>query len=285
MGARAYRVLFAALSLPLATVAVVYFINHRYDGVPLWNLRGAPGVHGAVWVANFVSFFFLYPSTFNLLEARRRLCWPVAAAACLLQLLGMGMMQWCAASSNTPARSRPPHGAQVAAVDEPKLHMWETGVMRITRHPQALGQALWCAAHTAWIGSSFMVATSAALMAHHVFGCWHGDFRLRRKYGAVRRARRRECDRHISDSCLCGNMWAWLMLPKGHVIVCCRGVMRWLDAQQYPSIANPGRACSWHAAWAGFCCTGLAGADSGAFPLAPDKKATCSYINKLGLIP
>ena len=185
VGARAYRVLFAALSLPLATVAVVYFINHRYDGVPLWNLRGAPGVHEAVWVANFVSFFFLYPSTFNLLEARRRLCWPVFAAACLLQLLEMGMMKRCAASSNKPASSRPSHGAQVAAVDEPKLHMWETGVMRITRHPQALGQALWCAAHTAWIGSSFMVATSAALMAHHVFGCWHGDFRLRRKYSAV----------------------------------------------------------------------------------------------------
>lgn len=25
---------------------------------------------------------------------------------------------------------------QVAAVDQPKLHMWETGIMRITRHPQ-----------------------------------------------------------------------------------------------------------------------------------------------------
>ena len=49
---------------------------------------------------------------------------------------------------------------QVAAVDEPKLHMWETGVMRITRHPQSFGQALWCFAHTLWIGSSFMVATS-----------------------------------------------------------------------------------------------------------------------------
>lgn len=71
MGARAYRVLFAAVSLPLAVVAVVFFINHRYDGVPLWNLRGSPGVHGAVWAANFVSFFFLYPSTFNLLEACR----------------------------------------------------------------------------------------------------------------------------------------------------------------------------------------------------------------------
>ena len=30
-----------------------------------------------------------------------------------------------------------------------------------------------------------MVATSAALMAHHLFSCWHGDFRLRRKYGEV----------------------------------------------------------------------------------------------------
>ena len=32
---------------------------------------------------------------------------------------------------------------QVAAVDEPKLHLWETGVMRITRHPQMLGQLIW----------------------------------------------------------------------------------------------------------------------------------------------
>lgn len=32
---------------------------------------------------------------------------------------------------------------QVAAVDEPKLHMWETGIMRITRHPQMVGQGLW----------------------------------------------------------------------------------------------------------------------------------------------
>ena len=70
MGARAYRVLFAGLSLPLAVAAVVYFINHRYSGVPLWNLRGVPGVHATVWLTSLVSFFFLYPSTFNLLEVR-----------------------------------------------------------------------------------------------------------------------------------------------------------------------------------------------------------------------
>ncbi len=28
-------------------------------------------------------------------------------------------------------------------MDEPKLHLWETGVMRITRHPQMVGQAIW----------------------------------------------------------------------------------------------------------------------------------------------
>lgn len=70
IGARAYRVLFASISLPLAVVAVVFFINHRYDGIPLWNLRQVPGTHEFVWLLNFVSFFFLYPSTFNLLEVR-----------------------------------------------------------------------------------------------------------------------------------------------------------------------------------------------------------------------
>lgn len=68
IGARAYRVIFALVSLPLATVALVYFINHRYDGTPLWNVRGVPGVHEAVWAMNFISFYFLYPSTFNILE-------------------------------------------------------------------------------------------------------------------------------------------------------------------------------------------------------------------------
>ncbi|GAB4819560.1 hypothetical protein N2152v2_006606 [Parachlorella kessleri] len=139
IGARAYRVVFALASLPLAVAAVVYFINHRYDGVALWNVRGQPFVHEAVWGLSFLSFFFLYPSTFNILE--------------------------------------------VAAVDEPKLHMWETGVMRITRHPQMLGQLIWCLAHTLWVGSSFMVVTSLGLMAHHLLGCWHGDYRLKRKYG------------------------------------------------------------------------------------------------------
>jgi uncharacterized membrane protein len=112
--------MFGAVSLPLATVAVFYFINHRYDGTPLWNVQSLPGLHTALWIANFVSFLFLYPSTFNLLE--------------------------------------------VAAVDKPKLHLWETGVTRITRHPQAWGQLLWCVAHTIWIGNSFMVSPPQAVL-------------------------------------------------------------------------------------------------------------------------
>ena len=68
IGARAYRVIFAAISLPLAVLAVVYFINHRYDGTALWYLRRQPFIEPLCWILNFISFYFLYPSTFNLLE-------------------------------------------------------------------------------------------------------------------------------------------------------------------------------------------------------------------------
>ena len=75
--------IFALVSLPLAALALVYFINHRYSGTPLWNVRGEPGVHELVWVLNFISFFFLYPSTFNILEVR--LC--IQAPGGILHLL------------------------------------------------------------------------------------------------------------------------------------------------------------------------------------------------------
>jgi hypothetical protein len=61
-------VVFALVSLCLAVVPIAYFINHRYDGLQLWNVQGVPGVHSAVWAVSFLSFFFLYPSTFNILE-------------------------------------------------------------------------------------------------------------------------------------------------------------------------------------------------------------------------
>ncbi|KAE9604823.1 putative zeta-carotene isomerase [Lupinus albus] len=139
IGERAFRVLFAGVSLPLAVSTIVYFINHRYDGIQLWQVQDVPGVHQLVWLSNFISFFFLYPSTFNLLE--------------------------------------------VAAVDKPKLHLWETGIMRITRHPQMVGQVMWCVAHTVWIGNSVAVAASFGLIGHHLFGVWNGDRRLAIRYG------------------------------------------------------------------------------------------------------
>lgn len=139
IGARLYRVLFALVSLPLATVLIIYFFNHRYDGLQLWSLRGIPAITNSVWILSAISFIFLYPSTFNLLE--------------------------------------------VAAIKKPEVHLHESGIIRITRHPQMVGQIIWCVAHTLWIGSSFMVVTSVGLILHHLFGVWHGDRRLRARHG------------------------------------------------------------------------------------------------------
>jgi uncharacterized membrane protein len=139
VGARLYRVFFALVSLPLATVLIIYFMNHRYDGLQLWQLQGVPGVEGAVWTLSAISFIFLYPATFNLLE--------------------------------------------IAAIQKPQVHLFETGIIRITRHPQMVGQVIWCVAHALWLGTTFMLVTSAGLILHHLFGVWHGDRRLQARYG------------------------------------------------------------------------------------------------------
>ena len=139
IGARAWRVIFACVSLPLALSCISYFINHCHEGALLWNLHGVPGLHLACWITDFISFFLLYPSTFNLLE--------------------------------------------IAAVEKPQLHLYETGIIRITRHPQAIGQILWCLAHTLWIGTSVTLSASVMLVAHHIFSMWHGDMRLKDKHG------------------------------------------------------------------------------------------------------
>lgn len=142
VGARAWRVLFAVVSLPLSLSCISYFVNHAHEGTQLWDLTSAPGheyIHAACFVTDFVSFLLLYPSTFNLLE--------------------------------------------VAAIKKPELHLWETGVIRITRHPQAVGQVMWCIAHSAWIGSSTAISASSVLVAHHLFSMWHGDRRLKETHG------------------------------------------------------------------------------------------------------
>ncbi|MGB2926552.1 MAG: NnrU family protein [Limnothrix sp.] len=139
IGSRLYRVLFALVSIPFATGLIIYFFNHRYDGAVLWRLQGEPWVQPTVWWLSAISFFFLYPSTFNLLE--------------------------------------------IAAVQKPQVHLYEKGITRITRHPQMVGQVIWCIGHLLWVGSSFMLLTSVGLVAHHLFAVWHGDRRLESRYG------------------------------------------------------------------------------------------------------
>jgi uncharacterized membrane protein len=139
IGPRLYRIIFALISLPLAVILIVYFFNHRYDGWQLWQVQGIPGVGALVWVLSAISFLFLYPATFNLLE--------------------------------------------IAAIQKPQVHLYETGIIRITRHPQMVGQVIWCVAHTLWLGTSFTLVTSIGLVIHHLFGVWHGDRRLSQRYG------------------------------------------------------------------------------------------------------
>ena len=72
---------------------------------------------------------------------------------------------------------------EISAVQSPKLHLYDTGVMRITRHPQSVGQVMWCFAHAAWIGTDVVVSASLILIAHHMFSVWNGDRRLQDRYG------------------------------------------------------------------------------------------------------
>lgn len=140
IGARTWRVIYACTSLPLALSCISYFVNHCHEGTQLWDITNTPGLHSILWITNFISFIFLYPSTFNLLE--------------------------------------------VAAIEKPQLHLWKPeGIIRITRHPQAVGQVLWCLAHTAYMGTTTALAASTMLVLHHGYSVWHGDRRLKQKHG------------------------------------------------------------------------------------------------------
>ncbi len=139
IGARAWRLVFAAASIPSAVLLISYFLAHRYDGVRLWNLQGVPGMVPFVWLLTAISFLFLYPATYNLLE--------------------------------------------IPALKKPEVRLYASGIIRISRHPQAVGQVLWCFTHQLWIGSSFTLVTCLGLIAHHLFAVWHGDRRLRAKFG------------------------------------------------------------------------------------------------------
>ncbi len=139
IGPRLWRLVFVSLSLPSAIILIGYFLTHRYDGIRLWNLQGNSFVFYIVWVLTAISFIFLYPATYNLLE--------------------------------------------IPSVQKPKVRIYSTGIMRVTRHPQAIGQIIWCIAHSLWIGTSFTLVTSIGLICHHLFAIWHGDKRLEFKFG------------------------------------------------------------------------------------------------------
>jgi uncharacterized membrane protein len=139
IGERAWRVLFALISIPAAVVLIGYFLSHRYDGVRLWNFQDQAWIIPLVWIGTAISFFFLYPATYNLLE--------------------------------------------IPAVLKPQVRLYGTGIIRISRHPQAVGQVIWCATHLLWIGSSFMLVTCFGLIAHHLFAVWNGDRRLAARFG------------------------------------------------------------------------------------------------------
>ena len=141
IGERAWRLLFAALSIPAAVVVIGYFLAHRYDGVRLWNLQDQPWIVPLVWIGTAISFLFLYPATYNLLE--------------------------------------------IPALLKPQVRLYATGIIRISRHPQAVGQILWCATHLLWIGTSFTAWACFGLIAHHLFAVWNGDRRLRNRFGAA----------------------------------------------------------------------------------------------------
>ena len=68
LGARLYRVIFALVSITLAVPLFVYYFNHRYDGIQLWNLQDNWAIHELVLFLSAFAFFFLYPATFNLGE-------------------------------------------------------------------------------------------------------------------------------------------------------------------------------------------------------------------------
>tara|TARA_Y100001968_G_scaffold223826_1_gene206468 strand:- start:1871 stop:2602 length:732 start_codon:yes stop_codon:yes gene_type:complete len=139
IGPRAWRLIFAAASIPSAVVLVGYFLIHRYDGIRLWNVQGVHGMIPLIWILSAISFVFLYPATYNLLE--------------------------------------------IPAVIRPKVRIYGEGIIRISRHPQAIGQIIWCFAHGLWIGSSFTLVTCIGLIGHHLFAIWHGDRRLKAKFG------------------------------------------------------------------------------------------------------
>jgi uncharacterized membrane protein len=197
IGARAYRVLFALISLTLALPVFVFYFNHRYAGISLWFVQDVPGMDMLVAVISSVAFFFLYPATFNLLE--------------------------------------------VAAIARPQVHLFETGITRISRHPQLTGMALWCIAHTLWLGSSFALVAALALVGYHIFGAWHGDRRLETRYGAAFLALKERTSILPFGAILRGEqqlVWSEFLRPAYLGVIATIVLFRWLHPIVLPAAAQ-----------------------------------------------
>ena len=136
---RLYRIFFVIVSFAFATPWLVYLVNHRYDGLILFNLQKSVYVKLLVAFIASLAFLFLYPGTFRFLE--------------------------------------------IVPIRKPTQRFYDSGIMRITRHPQLIGMSLWCLAHFIWIGSTFILATSAGLIGYHLFSAWLGDRRRLALFG------------------------------------------------------------------------------------------------------
>jgi len=208
IGARAWRLLFAGASIPAAVVVVGYFLVHRYDGIRLWNLQDRPWIVPLVWTGTAISFFFLYPATYNLLE--------------------------------------------IPALQRPRVRLYESGIIRVSRHPQAVGQVLWCATHLLWIGTSFMVVTCVGLIGHHLFAVWNGDRRLRNRFGEEFEAVRRRTSVMPFRAVLDGRqtlVLAEFLRPSQLGIVVAIGVLWW--AHRYIGLGATAFARTGLARWLG----------------------------------
>jgi len=65
---RLYRVLFVVASFAVATPWLLFLVEHRYDGIRLFNFQHSVLLHGLVFLMASFAFFFLYPGAFRFSE-------------------------------------------------------------------------------------------------------------------------------------------------------------------------------------------------------------------------
>ncbi len=130
---------------------------------------------------------------------------------------------------------------EIAAIQKPQVRLYETGITRISRHPQLTGMTLWCIAHTLWLGTSFALVTACALVGYHLFGAWHGDRRLSHRYGEAFTALKERTSIIPFVAILQGRqtlVWQEFLRPAYVGIVITIFVFRWLHPIAIPAAAQ-----------------------------------------------